>query len=205
MVDTGHFIIETSLKLFMRKSFKEVTMKDLVENTGLSTGAFYHYFKNKKAIYREVVDYYLSSLMVVAYSKVPQDSLERFYQGILAQLQFFAQEESNSEDGTAINQYELFFSASRLFPEITEKLIEAHAKELDAWVRVIGNSRATGEIRTPIPDETLARLFIVAADGIGITLITENRLRTMQEELRSAWDALYRMVRNDESSSVDKQ
>lgn len=205
MGTTKQFIIESSLKLFLQRSFKEVTMKDIVKNTGLSTGAFYHYFKNKKEIYREVVDYYLSTLMVIDYSKVPQESLGQFYKGILTQLHHFARDESNYEDGAAINQYELFFSASREFPQITDKLIEAHTKELDVWMRVIGNSRASGEVRTSTPDDTLARLFIVIADGIGINLITENRLQDMQNELRVAWDAIYRLIRINEASSVNER
>jgi len=44
MSDTKTHILMVSLKLFLQKNFKEVTMKEIVKETGLSKGAFYHYF-----------------------------------------------------------------------------------------------------------------------------------------------------------------
>jgi TetR/AcrR family transcriptional repressor of nem operon len=44
MADTRDQILTTAFKLFFEKGYKEVTMSELVKETGLSKGAFYHYF-----------------------------------------------------------------------------------------------------------------------------------------------------------------
>jgi len=45
MNDTREHILKVAFNLFLLKSYKEVTMAELVEKTGMSKGAFYHYFK----------------------------------------------------------------------------------------------------------------------------------------------------------------
>ncbi len=58
MSDTKAHILMVSLKLFLQKNFKEVTMKEIVEETGLSKGAFYHYFESKEKLFYEIIDYF---------------------------------------------------------------------------------------------------------------------------------------------------
>jgi AcrR family transcriptional regulator len=36
----------------MQKGYKEVTMKDIVDNAELSKGAFYHYFDSKEKVFK---------------------------------------------------------------------------------------------------------------------------------------------------------
>jgi AcrR family transcriptional regulator len=46
MSDSRTHILETAANLFMQKSYKEVTMKEIVDKTGLSKGAFYLHFRS---------------------------------------------------------------------------------------------------------------------------------------------------------------
>lgn len=43
-------LAEACLRLFARKGFAAVTMRELATANGVSTGKFYHYFPNKQAI-----------------------------------------------------------------------------------------------------------------------------------------------------------
>ncbi len=62
MTDTKDHILRTAFSFFIKKSYKAVTMSDLEKATGLTKGAFYHYFKSKEEIYIEVIDkYYLAN------------------------------------------------------------------------------------------------------------------------------------------------
>ena len=54
MNESKEHIITVASKLFLQKNFKEVTMKEIVDKTGLSKGAFYHYFESKEQLFLEV-------------------------------------------------------------------------------------------------------------------------------------------------------
>lgn len=54
--NTKEHILNVTFKLFLQKSFKQVTLKEIVEETGLSKGAFYHYFTSKEQIFLQLVN-----------------------------------------------------------------------------------------------------------------------------------------------------
>jgi AcrR family transcriptional regulator len=72
MSNTKEFILETSFKLFLNKGYRNTSMSNLVTETKLSKGAFYHYFKNKEELYQEVINRYFISY----YKSVDWDSLK---------------------------------------------------------------------------------------------------------------------------------
>jgi len=67
MKDSKEHILETAFILFMQKGFKAVTIEDIVEKTGMSKGAFYHYFTSKKDLFSEVVNDYILKIMNIDY------------------------------------------------------------------------------------------------------------------------------------------
>jgi TetR/AcrR family transcriptional regulator, transcriptional repressor for nem operon len=63
MADTRDQILATAFRLFFEKGYKEVTMSQLVEATGLSKGAFYHYFSSKEELYKVTLEKYIDSYL----------------------------------------------------------------------------------------------------------------------------------------------
>ena len=60
-METKEKIIETAFKIFLDKGFSNCSMSDLVNETKLSKGAFYHHFKSKEDLYKSVIDTYFIS------------------------------------------------------------------------------------------------------------------------------------------------
>ena len=86
MNDTKEHILRTAFCLFLQKSFKEVTMKEIVERTGLSKGAFYHYFASKERLFTEVMDTFIFQGVVVDYNALNRNSLYEFYHDYIYKL-----------------------------------------------------------------------------------------------------------------------
>ena len=55
-MNTKEHILNVSFDLFLQKSFNEVTLKNISENTGMSKGAIYYYFETKEQIFLEIVN-----------------------------------------------------------------------------------------------------------------------------------------------------
>lgn len=49
-----HEFMATALELFYRKGYENTTIKDIIEELGVTKGAFYHYFVSKEAIIIEI-------------------------------------------------------------------------------------------------------------------------------------------------------
>jgi AcrR family transcriptional regulator len=196
MNSTREYILITSLTLFSQKSFKEVTMKDIVDQTGLSKGAFYHYFNSKEQVFAEVIQHFFVGMMSTDYSRLSQNSLKDFYQEILAGEQNSRQEFQNLLSGQKNtifhnNYYYLLFDAMRMLPQFKEHHLQQQKAELIAWESIIDIALKNKEIKSTITSTQLAKLFINLSDGVNINLIIGDNINHQENELQELWDALY--------------
>lgn len=58
-METRAYIIETAFRCFLDEGFDQVSLNNLIARTGLSKGAFYHYFNSKEDLLNEIADRYL--------------------------------------------------------------------------------------------------------------------------------------------------
>jgi TetR/AcrR family transcriptional repressor of nem operon len=107
MNDSRELILNTSLKLFLQKSFKEVTMKEIVAETGMSKGAFYHYFSSKEQVFEEVIRFFYGGVMAVDYPSFPKDSLYQFYHSYLDHMDKQMREEKFLSDKNGKSEFNM--------------------------------------------------------------------------------------------------
>ncbi len=200
--NTREHILEVSLMLFLKKGFKGVTMKDIVDKTGLSKGAFYHYFESKKKVFEEVVKHFYLDMIVQEFDGYSHESLKAFYEDIIDDMAkifaIFQKKKSTSKMDNAINHYQLLFDAMHLNPYFKEMKEKQDEKELDSWKEIIKKARKNKEIKTDASDEDVAKMFICSGDGLGMRRIFNNDINSGSEihrELKRIWDALYQMLK----------
>ncbi|MFT4668041.1 MAG: hypothetical protein ACI8YQ_001819 [Polaribacter sp.] len=121
--DTKEFITETSFKLFLDKGYRNTSMSNLVTETKLSKGAFYHYFKNKEELYQEVIHrYFISYYKQVDWNTLKDmNSMELemmikgFYQSFIPEIL------SLTKKGMS-RYFILFFEAYEEYPKFKEEV-----------------------------------------------------------------------------------
>src|SRR4051812_2174111 len=114
MNESKEHILVSSLKLFLQKNYKEVTMKDLVQSTGMSKGAIYHYFNSKEQVFEEVIQHFFINTMSKDFSHIPLHSLKQFYTDLLVDMEARRKESAklineNKEGKFKTNYYFLIF------------------------------------------------------------------------------------------------
>lgn len=197
MTNTRNIILKTSFSLFLQKSFKEVTMNEIVNASGLSKGAFYHHFQSKEQLFVEVINSFFFDHMVIDYEKLNKNSLWDFYHDYAQLLKKTLMAFKEFTDTKAnINILTLMFDALNLFPGFRDKLREAQQKELDAWTSIVAKARANGEFESPMSDEQIARMFIYSNDGIGLHLLLNGNMETADQEMLKLWDNFYMEVKD---------
>ena len=120
--ETKRFILEKALSLFAEKGFKNVTMKDICMETGLSRGGLYRHYESTHQIFSEIVDTLMSrqdnELSEKMKNKVPapiilDEILERYKKEMLdssgslsiAILEFYSENQSSGNDNVLFEQY----------------------------------------------------------------------------------------------------
>lgn len=200
MNESKEHILLTSLKLFLQKNFKEVTMKDLVEGTGMSKGAIYHYFSSKEQIFEEVIKHFFMNMMDNSFSNIPRHSLKQFYTDVLTEMEERRKNAAkliseNKVETLKTNYYFLIFDAIKILPGFREELVVSQQNEIKEWASRIKHAKETAEIKTSMTDTLLAKLFVYSGDGTGVNMIMEATNSKVNTELKAMWDGLYDAVR----------
>jgi AcrR family transcriptional regulator len=166
MKDSRQHIIDIALGLFLRKSFKDVTLCEIVKLTGLSKGAFYHYFESKEALLKEVLDQFVLNFMSADWNSLTHNSLLSFIDEYYKlSNERFAKLSSEFKIDFDINYYALFFDAIRIVPEFRETILKKQTSELAAWEYVISKALESGEIHSVMTAGQIARIFVYIPDG----------------------------------------
>ena len=202
MKESKEHIIIIASRLFMQKSFKEVTMSEIVKETGLSKGAFYYYFKSKEELFSEVLNYFFLNVTELTYDKFSTESLQQFYhdiaKGINTLTCFYIEKfKGNMEvSEMSINYFTLMFDAIKLFPELRQKIVDLQINENRKWTEVIRIARKHGEIRSKMSDEQLAKIFVSISDGVGMQqLVRGVPFDQISIHFVELWEKLYEQIK----------
>jgi TetR/AcrR family transcriptional regulator, transcriptional repressor for nem operon len=197
MKNTKQHILKSAVELFLQKTYKEVTMKEIVEKTGLSKGAFYHYFQSKEQLFKEVLDTFLTSSMEVKWDTYPQNSLKDFINRILAfSHEVLLKMQMGMDQAFDLNYFSLYFDGLKLFPDFQTTLSKHQQDELNAWIKTVGNARKSGEIKSSMTDEQIARIFTHVSDGSLLTLLLQRSKNPVAiDYIKVLWEGLYNQIR----------
>ncbi len=201
MNETKEHIIITTSKLFLQKSFKEVTMQEIVLKTGLSKGAFYHYFKSKEQLFLEVLEYVFSKIFVHDYQSYSRESFYGFYHDYANAVENIGKKylENMKEEGNKvfnINYFALIFDALKLFPGFRENVILGLQGEIEIWKGVIAHAKKNGEIQSAMTDEEIALTFISISDGVAMHMLVRGiAIAEVKNIYLSLWDKLYEHIK----------
>jgi len=163
MLETKDFIIKTAFILFLKKGYKAVTMHDLERETGLTKGAFYHYFKSKEDIFIAVIDdYHLSQKGNSPSEFENHSSLAEF---IDFQINEITLRISNLRSQTDIEDPDPFFisliiEARKYYPGFTEKTKKHSKATINIWENKIREAQLNKEIKKEIDAVILAETMI---------------------------------------------
>jgi len=193
MTDSKKQILETALKLFLRHSYKEVSLKDIVNDIGLTKGAFYHYYTSKEQLFEETVKYFYNNTIITNYNNFPKTSLEEFYNHYLNVLK--EPDEFDEVEGD-MNFFVFLSEASKRIPDFLDIHTAQRKKELWAWSAIIETAKRNKEIKTTISNDDLAIMFLNMSDGISLNRgISRMDGNDSLKEIKRDWDNLYKLVK----------
>ena len=195
MEDSRKHILQTALKLFLEKSYKAVTFQELMEKTGFSKGAFFHYFKNKQEIFEAAIDTYIEHVTAMDHAQLSETSLREFLDNYYPVAKKIRGGFLSAEFAGTANHYPLMFEAMRILPDFKTKINRHEEKAIAAWTKIIAAARKTREIKTPLTDEQLARLFIDTGHGIVLHLVMTDNTKAIEKETMAAWNNIYRLIK----------
>ncbi|MBN2772840.1 MAG: helix-turn-helix transcriptional regulator [Prolixibacteraceae bacterium] len=199
MNDTKLEILKAAFILFLQKNFKEVTMNDIVEKTGMSKGAFYHYFKSKEQLYFEVINMFFVTLPSIIQRDYDESSLYNFYHDYLTKTSQAFKIIGESLQIAHVDIFSFFslsIDAIKRLPDFREKSKLNNSENIKHWERVIQSAREKGEIATGMTNTQIAYFFKFTLEGMGMLTKTEGKTSEENDKaLIEFWDRFYDQIK----------
>jgi AcrR family transcriptional regulator len=169
--DNRTHILATAFKLFFQKGYKSVTMSDLVKESGLSKGAFYHYFNSKEELYKHsmdmFIDHYLNNFSLEFNSNLSlKENLIALYDQFIPITDNL--NTSSQEAAEGLSNYLIFLQGLMRKPDYRIKMAEYNQNfntQFSEWIKI---AQDRGEIIDTLDPDLLARHFTSLMKGIGV-------------------------------------
>ena len=158
---TRQDIREKAYRLFAEKGFKEVTMKDICEATGLSRGGLYRHYESTEQIFLEIVNDFSDQQKSEVFTKMEQQiPAAVILEELLAK---YAEEMSDDENSISLAIYEFYSNQAISKEDNSVKKKYEIAKEV--WVALINYGIGTHEFQRVDP-EAVFHVLVFAYQGV---------------------------------------
>jgi AcrR family transcriptional regulator len=188
-------ILEAAAREFARDGYSNASLNQILEHAEISKGAAYYYFDDKADLFATTVTYYAEELMGQLDLSTAGLDAESFWPRITAfyeeQLSFFEKQPW---------AFGVLKAAARLSPEEVAGqpsmagLIDKVEHSLQT---VLQRGQELGVVRTDLPHELLAHLFIAVDDTLDHWLLAnwnEREQEELQQVVRRVLDGMARFL-----------
>ncbi len=147
----------TALELFHEKGYEKTTIKDIINNMGVSKGAFYHYFESKEEVITSLAKEYSNRALRII-KKITNrddlsaiDKLNRIFQSI--------NEYKGSSEETRYKLKDAFYGEENL--KLEKKIFNSFKEEsIDLFQELIEEGIAEGTIEGLVCSRELAEFML---------------------------------------------
>lgn len=184
--ETREKIITAATKLFMTNGFEATSVKMIIEEAGIVTGSFYHFFESKECLFEAVIEGFLGQ-----YTEKIESILKQEWKTVdeLADA-FFTELQSTSR------VYYDVLNGDKLHWTIQYAL---HAKTLEAMVQPLAEylmraeSNGLLDKKMDVDNITLSKILINGSEAIihsGNSIEVQAKRPGLKEELVEFWKKL---------------
>jgi TetR/AcrR family transcriptional repressor of nem operon len=165
---TRERLLDAAKKLVMSKGFAGTSIDDVLKETGLTKGAFFHHFKSKADLARELVKRYaLKDLKLFEeFDRQSQQASDDPLEQVRIFLKLFETYISNSKDPAPGCMYAVYTYESRQFdPDVLDFVSDTLRKWTSIYVRKFQEVLDRYKPALPVTARQLAEMIVSVIEG----------------------------------------
>lgn len=197
---TKENILMSSFRLFLQKGYKNTTMSQLVKVSGVSKGAFYHYFSSKEELFDHALEQYfyaLASPVINFEADAERTFMENFQGYLYTRNQAVEKMRQELEIDFNANYTGVVMEAMQLFEHHKKRSLELLDEELLTYQNIILLAQQSGELRADVEAELLAKHLYFMLDGFKLHVMVLGDLNTeVYTQLNGLLQQFYTLIKN---------
>ncbi|WP_298523327.1 TetR/AcrR family transcriptional regulator [uncultured Methanobrevibacter sp.] len=170
-MNTKDLIVEKTLKLILEKGTIDISIRDIQDCTGLTTGGIYYHFSDKNEIFEAIMQKYIIDYMKIDFDKIPLEgsTKERIHDGLLYILHHFTdgvEIESINENinyGTVL----ILLTATGYSNYEVNRTVSQIGKDIGIFLNdLVEDGKMKNEIRQDFTTENIAETLYIMYMGV---------------------------------------
>ena len=198
MTELREEIVKKAFLQFLNRGYKACSLITLEQATGLTKGAVYYYFKDKKEILEAGMERYFSVMKEESEEDVERVTSLREYIDLVIKNKEASADASQRIFGCFILEvlfFQLVLEVAPIFPDFRERIYTISKKRLANWEHIILRAKQSGEIRETLDTSVLARnLMSVSSSMLNIELERAN-FQYMFSDTRMQFEQYYMLIK----------
>ncbi len=150
-----YLLLQASLELFAEKGYGNTSVNAIIEQVGVSKGAFYHYFASKEEVLSALCSSYLEEQLQVISQAAATKGLSPVDQLLWAMTHLYARRKRDVDSDRIYG----VLQQNVTVPAVARAVRETNAKAAQVYGDIIAAGTEAGEFNTSFPREA-AELFV---------------------------------------------
>lgn len=171
-------ILQIAYRLFLKKGYQSVSIKDIMEASKLSKGGIYHHFESKEDILVAVLDQYFFKTLSIDESQFENLPFKKRIEKVYMQgVSLFAMVESIGKNGIKYPIQRLFHFQLECenFPAFRKQFSETSIAYKKFIQNIVLEGIQNGEVKKELDHEILGYQIVGMIEGIAIHHSTEKK------------------------------
>ena len=197
-MNTKDLILEQTLKLILKKSTIDISIRDIQNATGLTTGGIYYHFSNKKNIFEAILQKYMVDYIKIDFDKINLEgsSKDKIHDLILYILHHFINGVKIESINEKINYGNviLLLTATGYAKEEVESIISLTGNDIRIFLtNLVEDGKMQNEIRQDFSTENIVdSLYIMymGIQGFWLTFTNDNTDFMFEKNFDITWQAI---------------
>ena len=170
-MNTKDLIVEKTLKLILEKGTIDISISEIRNCTGLTTGGIYYHFSDKNEIFEAIVQKYMVDYMKIDFDKIPLEgsSKERIHDGLIYILHHFTDGVEIESINKKINYGTVLFllTATGYAEDEVSRIILQTGKDTGIFLNdLVEDGKRKNEIRKDFSTENIAETLYIMYMGV---------------------------------------
>jgi len=194
MKDTRDFIIDEAYMLFLSHSYEAVSISVISEAIGFTKGALYHHFKNKKELFRAVIDKHFPVTSIIVdvdtvtlkeYTRLCIEHTHKILKAIFGK----------GERVIPVNYLSLIADCFRHYEGFTESKTHVIEDAVKSAEIIINNAIRRGEVRKDINVKVVALQYFSLSIGLAGDLVRTSSVESAIKSMKDQLNQLYYLLK----------
>ena len=197
-MNTKDLILEKTLKLILDKGTIDISISEIRNSTGLTTGGIYYHFSDKSAIFEAILQKYMVDYIKIDFDKInlKGSSREKIHDTLLYILHHFINGVEIKSINEKINYRSVMYllTATGYAEDKVTSIISQTGKDIEIFLAgLVEEGKRRNEIRKDFSTKNIVESLFIMYMGIQyfwLTFANDNTDLTFEKNFDITWQAI---------------